>query len=364
VNQETVTSTVLLSVDDLHVTYSGGLHKPAVRALRGITFRVGRQETVAVVGESGSGKSTLCSTVLGVRNITTGSIRFNGHDIAYSGKRDRGLGKELQAIFQDPVSSLNPHRTIGQSLAEPLVAQRQLRAADVRCEIESMLVRVGLPLDAANRYPVEFSGGQLQRISIARSLMLHPLLIVCDEPVSSLDVAIQAQVLNLLRELQDRYGCSYLFVSHDLMVVRQFADYVLVLFRGLVVEQGPVEEICHHPQHPYTQALLSAVPVLDPDLQRLRRKSRTLRVRSDDRSAPDVSDNQCPFVDRCPYAAERCREERPPLRPSRSGAFVACHFFESLPLAPGAFGSPAPRRHYPEAADANHRPQRSAFPKD
>jgi oligopeptide/dipeptide ABC transporter ATP-binding protein len=261
-----------------------------------------------------------------------------------------GLSREFQAVFQDPYSSLNPMRTIGQSLAEPLITQDKVPAADVRKETETMLVQIGLSIDAARRYPGEFSGGQLQRISIARALMSHPSLVVCDEPLSSLDMAVQSQVLNLLCDFQDRYGCSYLFITHDLTVVRQFADRVLVLYGGLVMEAGPVAEVCNNPQHPYTQALLAAVPVMDPDIQRLRRLSRQPPVRSDEGSPRSQSGGQCSFADRCPHADERCRAERPALRPSSSGARVACHYFESLPPVPDVFDSIVPNSQASRAA--------------
>jgi peptide/nickel transport system ATP-binding protein len=320
-----------------------------------VSLRIGRGETVAVVGESGSGKSTLGSAILGLHPASAGSITFRGRDITNADRSERRrLGSDLQAVFQDPYSSLNPVRTISQTLIEPLAARTRLPRAAVRDEVSAMLERVGLPASAARRYPAEFSGGQRQRIAIARALMPNPSLIVCDEPVSSLDLSVQAQILNLLTVLQARTNCSYLFISHNLTVVRHFSRRVLVLYRGLVIEEGLADEVCDRPQHPYTQALLAAVAVPNPDVQARRRASRQEAIRPVRIAVPASNEDRCPFVDRCPHAQQRCRDERPVLRPGANGSRVACHFFEHIQppasLADSVEASAADRgKHNPAA---------------
>jgi peptide/nickel transport system ATP-binding protein len=341
----------VLVVDDLNLYYPGGLRRPALHALRGVSLHVGRGETLAVVGESGSGKSTLGSAILGIHPSSSGTITFRGTDITNADRAARRqLGAHLQAVFQDPYSSLNPVRTIGQTLTEPLITHQQVSREDARQQVIAMLGQVGLPASAADQYPAEFSGGQRQRIAIARALMPGPSLIVCDEPVSSLDVSVQAQVLNLLTQLQAQTACSYLFISHNLTVVRHFSRRVLVLHRGMVLEEGTAAEVCDRPQHPYTQALLAAVAVPDPQLQaRRRRASRQFSVRlADGTLAGPVTEDQCPFADRCPHVQQRCRVERPALRPGAGTTRVACHFFEQIEVptdlvdsAPAAPADPA-----------------------
>jgi oligopeptide/dipeptide ABC transporter ATP-binding protein len=317
----------VLDVDDLHLYYKRGFRKAPLHALRGVDIDIERGETVAVVGESGSGKSTLGSAILGIHPSASGTVTFQGENITNAGRgARRRLGARLQAVFQDPYSSMNPVRTIGQSLAEPLVTHGD--SDDVPKKVADMLERVGLPRSAAGKYPAEFSGGQRQRIAIARALMSGPDLVVCDEPVSSLDVSVQAQVLNLLSDLQAQTGCSYLFISHNLTVVRHFARRVLVLYRGAVMEQGSAAEVCDRPQHPYTQALLAAVAVPDPELQASRRAARQTAIRVS--GQPVSNEDSCPFAPRCPYAQERCYSERPQLRAGRADTRVACHFFESI----------------------------------
>ncbi len=265
----------LLDVRGLTVRYRRGRSKPPLTALREVSLTVDSGETVALVGESGSGKSTLANAVLGLVPSAEGTIRFDGADITRASPRARrALTRDIQAVFQDPYGSLNPVRAIRQTLAEPLRAHERLDAATVTQRVRSGLERVGLSADAARMYPGQFSGGQRQRIAIARALMLSPRLIICDEPLSALDLSVQAQVLNLLKAMQRELGVGYLFITHDLAVVPHIAHRVVVLYQGRVVETGPVSQVCDDPRHPYTQALIAAAPVPDPAAQRARRRLR------------------------------------------------------------------------------------------
>jgi ABC-type oligopeptide transport system ATPase subunit len=257
----------LLEVSALTVRY-----RRTVTALREVTLTVAPGETVALVGESGSGKSTLGNAILGLVPAASGSIRFDGTDITGFGARQRRqLTKDIQAVFQDPYGSLNPVRPVGQALAEPLLAHAKLSRATTAARVGAALERVGLTADAAARYPAQFSGGQRQRIAIARALMLSPRLIVCDEPLSALDLSVQAHVLNLLKAVQRESGVGYLFITHDLAIVPHIAHRVVVLYQGRVVETGAVGQVCDHPSDPYTRRLIAAAPVPDPALQRARR---------------------------------------------------------------------------------------------
>jgi ABC-type glutathione transport system ATPase component len=268
---EAIVDGPLLDVRDLRVEY-GGRH-----AVNGVSLRLEPGETLGLVGESGSGKSTIGNAILGLVKPSGGRILFDGEDITHAtGRRRRALASQLQVVFQDPYSSLNPSRTIGQTLADPL--RPGFTRSEARNRVVELLRRVGLPPAAAARYPAQFSGGQRQRIAIARALVLRPRVVVCDEPTSSLDLSVQAQVLNLLLELQEQLGLSYLFVSHDIGVVRHMAHRVAVLLDGRVVEQGPVEVVTENPTHPYTQALLDATPVPNPRLQATRRQLRFREV--------------------------------------------------------------------------------------
>lgn len=266
----------LLTVTDLHVEFPvAGARRRKLKAVDGVSFSVAPGETVALVGESGSGKSTIGRSILGLNAIRSGTIAFDGADITHrSRSKQRAVARDLQVVFQDPFSSLNPAKTIGDNLSEPLRAQGEVKAADARARMESLLAQVGLPADSSERYPSNFSGGQRQRIAIARALMLEPKLIICDEPTSALDVSTQASVLQLLRELKAQHEVSYLFITHDLAVVRHFADRVLVLRRGQLVEEGSVDDVCERPTHPYTQQLIATAPVPDPTIQRARREAR------------------------------------------------------------------------------------------
>ena len=323
--------TPLLSVRHLVKYYqSGGLFgraAPPVRAVDGVSFDVGRGETLALVGESGCGKSSVGRTILRLQEPTSGESLYDGVDI-FSLDRNtlREQRRHMQIIFQDPYSSLNPRMTIGAAIAEGLEIHRLAPRAEIPGRVAALLEEVGLDSSYAGRYPHEFSGGQRQRIGIARALAVQPSFIVCDEPVSALDVSVQAQVLNLLADLQRQRGLSYLFIAHDLAVVRQIAHRIAVMYLGRIVEQGPTDEILSQPRHPYTVALLSAVPEPDPSTQ----KSRI--VLSGDLPSPANPPPGCPFHTRCfhPLKSARCRTEVPPLRPI-SGTLAACHYAESTP---------------------------------
>lgn len=262
----------LLSVKDIKVNFaqSGG---KVFQALKGISLEVRAGETLGIVGESGSGKTTLGRVILGLVEVSSGQVIFDGADITHFKRAQRRqLARDIQVVFQDPYGSLNPARTIGETLAEPLLADSNLSKSDIAEKIADVLQRVGMPTDTAKRYPNQFSGGQRQRIAIARAVIGRPRLIVCDEPVSALDLSVQAQVLNLLNELQKSMGLAMLFISHDLTVVRHVSHRTAVLYRGEVVEMNDAEKVHCFPQHPYTKALLAAAPLPDPIAQRKRRE--------------------------------------------------------------------------------------------
>jgi oligopeptide/dipeptide ABC transporter ATP-binding protein len=292
-----------------------------VRAVDGVSFEVAAGETVGLVGESGCGKTTVGRAVVRLLEPTGGTIRFAGEDLtALRGPALRERRRQFQMIFQDPFSSLNPRLTAGESVGEALNIHRLFTAgAARRRRIGELLHSVGLDTAAADRYPHEFSGGQRQRIGIARALAVEPRLIVGDEPVSALDVSVQAQVVNLLQELQRARGLAYLFISHDLAVVEHLSHSVLVMYLGRIVESGPAKALCREPRHPYTQALISAVPVVDPDSKRKR------IVLSGDVPSPINPPAGCPFHPRCPVAEARCRTELPSMREVLPGRWVACH---------------------------------------
>ena len=262
----------LLQVNDVRVDFTQG-RGSVFQALKGVSLHIGAGETLGLVGESGSGKTTLGRVILGLTEATAGQVLFDGQDITHlSRAARRELARDIQVVFQDPYGSLNPARTIGDTLAEPLLNDATLTRQDMQRRIAEVLERVGMPVDTASRYPNQFSGGQRQRIAIARAVIGKPRLVVCDEPVSALDLSVQAQVLNLLNELQRSMGLAMLFISHDLTVVRHVSHRTVVLYRGDIVEQGSAEQVHHHPQHPYTRALLAAAPVPDPIAQRERRQ--------------------------------------------------------------------------------------------
>jgi oligopeptide transport system ATP-binding protein len=245
-----------------------------VRAVDSVSFKVERGETLGLVGESGSGKSTACRAVLQLIKPTSGSVRFEGQEIAGVGRRQmRPLRREMQMIFQDPYASLNPRKRVGQIVGDPLKRQGVASGSDLRRQVQELLERVGLSSEHYNRFPHEFSGGQRQRIGIARAISLKPKLVICDEPVSALDVSIQAQIINLLDDLQDEFGLAYLFVAHDIGVVRHISDRIAVMNEGKIVEQGSADQVCEHPKHDYTKKLLAAVPIPDPRESRDRQES-------------------------------------------------------------------------------------------
>ena len=318
----------LLELTDLTVEFPRGRRRPQLRAVDSVSLSVAPMETVGLVGESGSGKTTIGRAILGLAPIKEGSVSFAGEDITHASyRRRRALSAVLQVVFQDPYSSLNPTRTVGQTLSEPLRVHVRLGRAEEQQRVRLMLERVGLPADAARRYPAHFSGGQRQRIAIARALIAQPRFVVCDEPTSALDLSVQAQVLNLLRELQSDFALSYLFISHDLAVVRHLSHRILVLYHGRIMEQGGAASIYARPLHPYTQALLEAAPVPDPEEQRRRRSTR-LRRQPGERSL--LPADSCPFAPRCPHAIDVCRTSRPPLEATPLGGLVACHRWRDL----------------------------------
>jgi peptide/nickel transport system ATP-binding protein len=271
-----VTTHPVLQIDGLVVRYPGrGFRKPPTTVIEDVSFEVGRAETVALVGESGSGTTPIGRAVLGLTPVSGGRVLLDDRDITHlTGRARRLLSSDLQAIFQNPYGSLNPALPVGRTLAEPLLAGSTGSPREVRAQIGDLLRRVGLPEDAADRYPAQFSGGQRQRIAIARAVARKPKLIICDEPTSALDVTTQAAALSLLTELQDTLGCAYLFITHDLAVVKEFAARALVLQHGRIVEDGPSAAVCDQPQHAYTRRLVAAAPVPDPVLQRRRRQQR------------------------------------------------------------------------------------------
>jgi peptide/nickel transport system ATP-binding protein len=306
----------LLSVSDLKASYTSGSH--VVRAVDGVSLQINAGETVGLVGESGCGKSTLGKTILRLVEPRAGQILFDGVDLAeVSGRQLRAQRRRLQMVFQDPFASLNPRHTIGDILATPLKVHGLGRRSERHRRVEDMLERVGLPPSAVSRYPHEFSGGQRQRLGIARALILGPELLICDEPVSALDLSIQAQILNLLAAMKREFKLSLLFISHDLSVVRYFADRVLVMYLGRVVETGSHEQIWQRPLHPYTRALIDAVP--DPARRRY-----AAPLAGDLPNASELP-RGCRFQPRCPLATSLCAEQDPPLREAGDGRSVACH---------------------------------------
>ena len=290
-------------------------------AVDGISFDVGRGETLALVGESGSGKSTTGRIVLRLEEPTRGEVRFDGEDwLALAGEELRRRRRHLQIVFQDPQTSLNPRMTCGAQIAEPLRVHGLARGGALRDRVRSLLSEVGLSDDTTHRFPAELSGGQRQRVAIARALATRPKLVVCDEPVSSLDVSIAAQILNLLVDRKEKLGLSYLFISHDLAVVSGIADRIAVLYFGRIVEEGPAAEVIARPLHPYTATLVSAAPEPDPTAH-----DRRILLAGEPPS-PAAPPPGCAFHPRCPIARPRCREETPPLLDFAEGRRAACFF--------------------------------------
>ena len=322
---------VLLSVDSLvkHFPITRGIifqkQVAAVHAVDNVTFDIRRGETLGLVGESGCGKSTTGRTILQLYRPTSGSVSFDGVDlVSLRGEDLRKMRRKMQMIFQDPYASLNPRMTVGEIVGEPLVVHKIASQKEVNERVEHLLELVGLNPAFANRYPHEFSGGQRQRIGVARALSLQPSFIVCDEPISALDVSIQAQVVNLLEDLQEQFNLTYLFVAHDLSMVRHISDRVAVMYLGVIVELASRNDVYTKPLHPYTQALLSAVPIPDPVADAKRHRI----ILQGDVPSPVNPPSGCRFRTRCPIAEAACAETRPEFREIEPGHFVACHFSE------------------------------------
>jgi peptide/nickel transport system ATP-binding protein len=324
----------LLEVEDLKVYFpiKSGLvfdrHVGDVKAVDGVSFEIKRGETLGLVGESGCGKTTVGRTILRLYEPTEGRIVFEGKDIASLSQSDmRKLRRRMQMIFQDPYSSLNPRQSVGNLIAEPLKIHGIAMGDKARARAEELLDIVGLPKSATARYPHEFSGGQRQRIGLARALALNPDLIVADEPVSALDVSIQAQMVNLLEELQEEFDLTYLFIAHDLAVVRHISDRIAVMYLGKIVEVAGADELYASPRHPYTMALLSAVPIPDPKVE----ASRERILLKGDLPSPANPPQGCRFHTRCPFRQpDRCDTEDPELRTLADGHVAACHYAEEI----------------------------------
>src|SRR3954447_6859980 len=295
----------------------------AVHAVDDVSLTLHEGETLGLVGESGSGKSTLCRTIIQLLQPTAGSVKYRGKELVGLSRKDlQPVRRDIQMIFQDPYASLNPRKRVGQIIGDPLELHGIASGNQLRREIQMLMDRVGLQPEHYNRYPHEFSGGQRQRIGIARALALRPKLIIADEPVSALDVSIQAQIINLLEDLQDEFDLSYIFVAHDLGVVRHVSDRIAVMYLGKIVERSPAEMLYDRPIHPYSVALLSAVPIPDPKAN----AERTPIVLEGDVPSPVNPPSACRFHTRCPWATEICSEDEPPLVEYGQGQAAACHF--------------------------------------
>jgi oligopeptide transport system ATP-binding protein len=325
-----VTSAALVEAKDLYKyfpIYAGltSRHVADVRAVDGVSFTIQEGETLGLVGESGSGKTTIGRLLLRLLPVTKGEIDFEDRNILTMNRGDiRRLRRSVQIIFQDPFASLNPRMSIGEIIAEPIRIHGLAKGKDVDDRVRELLGLVGLQPYHANRYPHEFSGGQRQRVGIARALAVQPRFIVCDEPVSALDVSIQAQVINLLEDLQEKFKLTYLFIAHDLSVVRHISTRVAVMYVGKIVELASRDDLYENPLHPYTQALLSAIPIPDPVVEKRRKRI----VLTGDIPSPVNPPPGCRFHTRCPLAFDRCKTEVPPLREYAPGHFAACHWVE------------------------------------
>jgi peptide/nickel transport system ATP-binding protein len=331
---DAVSDSSLVAVEDLRVWFpiKSGLvldrHVGDIKAVDGVTLAIERGETLGLVGESGCGKSTLGRAVLRLYEPTGGRIVFDGQDISHLGEAElRPLRRRMQMIFQDPFASLNPRHSVGRIVSEPLRVHGIAGRRESGKRVGELLEIVGLPADAGSRYPHEFSGGQRQRIGLARALALNPDFIVCDEPVSALDVSIQAQIVNLMESLQRDFDLTYLFIAHDLAVVRHISDRIAVMYLGKIVEVSPAEELYDNPLHPYSISLLSAVPIPDPEVER----SRETILLAGDLPSPANPPDACRFHTRCPFVQEtRCRDEEPVLRKLEGDHWVSCHWAEDI----------------------------------
>ncbi|REH97545.1 peptide ABC transporter substrate-binding protein [Staphylococcus felis] len=315
---------VVLDVKDLKQYYpiKGGIFQRKVgevKAVDKISFKVRQGETVGLVGESGCGKSSAGRTIMRLQQATSGEINFCGENITkLKGKKLRNVRKGIQMVFQDPYASLNPMQMVGDIVAEPIRNFYKKSNKEIEKEVKSLLRQVGLDESSYYKYAHEFSGGQRQRVGIARALALKPKLIIADEPVSAVDVSVQSQVLNIMDELQENFGLSYLFIAHDLSVVKHVSDYICVMYLGQIVEQGSADEIYENPKHPYTQSLISAIPEINPE----KRKKRILL--KGDLPSPSHPPTGCPFHTRCPVVQERCKHQRPEYRQVGDEHYAAC----------------------------------------
>lgn len=322
-------SAPVLQVDALKVWFDlpgEGWFKPVPRVLKavdGVSFKLARGETLGIVGESGCGKSTLARGILGLVPVNHGNIRLGGEQLTgLSGKAMRLKRQQMQIVFQDPLASLDPRMTVREIIAEPLqVFRPDLSKKDSRELVQQMMQRVGLLPNQINRYPHEFSGGQCQRIGIARALIVAPELLICDEPVSALDVSIQAQIINLLMDLQQEMGLSMLFIAHDLSVVKQISHRIMVMYLGRIVEIANRNSLYQHPRHPYTRALIDAIPIPDPEIERSKQRDHL----SGDLPSPLDPPSGCTFRTRCPKASQLCAEQIPLPEEKTPGHWVACH---------------------------------------
>jgi peptide/nickel transport system ATP-binding protein len=335
---------VMLNVEHLVVEFGHGRHR--VHAVSDVSLDVAAGETLGLVGESGCGKSTTGRAIAMVHPPTSGNIRLEGTEMTTLNKSDlRKMRTKIQLIFQDPISSLNPRRKVKDVVAEPLSIWGIGTRAERMKKVFEMLEAVGIdPVAAGDRHPVEFSGGQCQRVSIARALMLEPKLLICDEPVSALDVSVQAQILNLLEDIKARMGLTMVFIAHDLAVVKHVSDRVAVMYLGKLCELAPPDVLYHRPAHPYTEALLASIPEPDPTIGAHKVPQRL----TGDLPSPINPPSGCRFRTRCPYAQDRCAQEEPQIRELAPGQFVACHFPLAAPVAmssaspPAASGPPIP----------------------
>ncbi len=338
-----MTERPLLEISDLAITFPGGRgqwpwqRQSDVKAVQGASLSIGRGETLGLVGESGSGKTTIGRAVLQFIQPASGTIRFGDFDVTGFGRSvPAAYRRAVQVVFQDPVGSLNPSMTVGQIVGEPLQLHFGLDRAARQARAAELLISVGLEAHHLERYPYEFSGGQRQRIAVARALATEPELLVLDEPVSALDVSTQSQVINLLERLQDETGAAYLFIAHDLAVVRHISDRIAVMYHSRIVETGEADRLCEEPRHPYTELLLASIPDPDPKLQPLKsRRRRELTVGGELGASGSAPTESCPFAERCPHALDICSTQFPDPFPLDDGGWVRCHLHTSGPTLAG-----------------------------